>query len=88
MSEHTEYVSELVGQVAPEVWHRAAGNGGLRIHIDTDVDCYGEWEPHKVAPPGFFDSVADAQGWFEYVVRSTINRLIDRDLLKIPGTGE
>lgn len=84
MSTRNDYISELVDEVAPEVWHRMAGNGGLRIHIDTDVDCYGEWEPHKPVDPGFYDSLADAQDWVKYFVRSTINRLIDRDLLNVP----
>lgn len=80
-----DYANELARKVAPEVWKGLSGNGSLRINIDTDVDCYGDWEPHGHAP---YDSpegrVQDAQHWVEYFVFNTINRLINRDLLNVP----
>ena len=73
------YVNELVGEVAPRVWVGLSGNGSLRIAIDTDVQCYGPWEPHEC------DDLAYAQSWVEYFVRSAVNQLVDRDLLNAPG---
>jgi hypothetical protein len=66
----------LSAQVAPEVWKRMAGNGSLKIDIDTDVQCYGPWEPHANEPAD--EQVARAQDWVEYIVHSTIRRLVDQ----------
>lgn len=74
---------QLADEVAEQVWRRLAGNGSLRINIDTDVDCYGDWDPHKPTLPGDYDKVADAQDWVEYFVRSTINRLIETGRLTL-----
>lgn len=82
-SPRTVYCNELEGDIAPKVWNRLAGNGSLRINIDTDVNCYGKWDPHGQADE-IEDKVADAQAWVAYFVRSTINRLIDLDLLNVP----
>jgi tRNA G46 methylase TrmB len=72
---------QLAAEVAEDVWRRLAGNGSLRINIDTDVDCYGQWEPHKKTEPTEYDKVVDAQSWVEYFVRSTINRLMEKGRL-------
>lgn len=84
MSERHEHISELVGEIAPEVWLRLSGNGSLQIAIDTDVQCYGLWDPHGGSLATERDRVREAQDWVEYFVRSTINRLVDMDLLNMP----
>lgn len=86
MATRTEYVDELSSEIAQEVWRRLSGNGSLRINIDTDVNCYGPWDPHGMTTgeDTHADRVADAQSWVEYFVRSAINRLVDRDLLNVP----
>ena len=75
------YATALTDTIAPEVWKRMAGNGSLVIHIDTDVDCYGTWEPHNRQAED--EQVARAQDWVEYFVLSTINRLIDAGELEV-----
>lgn len=82
--ERHQYVGELVGEVTSEVWSRLSGNGSLRVNIDTDVDCYGTWAPHSAQHWPAIDHVNEAQDWVEYFVRSTINHLIDKDLLNVP----
>lgn len=81
-SPRTAYSTELEREIAPRVWLGLSGNGSLRINIDTDVQCYGEWAPHRAADE--YNPEAEAQDWVEYFVRSTINRLIDRGDLKVP----
>lgn len=74
----TVYVEGLLEEVTPEVWRRLAGNGSLVIHIDTDVDCYGQ------LPPQGDRQVEIAYDWMQYFVRSTINRLVDTGHLQLP----
>lgn len=84
-SARTTYTTELEREIAPEVWRRLAGNGSLHLNIDTDVQCYGDWEPWGVRSlETEEDRVKDAQSWVSYFVLSTINRLIDKDLLNVP----
>lgn len=80
----TDYARGLEQEIAPEVWKRLAGNGSLRINIDTDVNCYGEWEPYGPDKNDGYDDVREAQSWVTYFVRSAVNRLIDRGDLKVP----
>lgn len=84
-SPRTVYSGELEREIAPKVWLGLSGNGSLRINIDTDVQCYGDWNPygtHSLETEE--DRVLYAQSWVAYFVRSTINRLIDRGDLKVP----
>jgi hypothetical protein len=67
----------LISEIAQEVWRRLAMNGSLKIDIDTDVDCYGLWDPHGEWTED--EQVARAQDWVEYFVRSTLNRLAERE---------
>jgi hypothetical protein len=74
--------NELAHEIAKEVWRGLSGNGSLHINIDTDVECYGPWEPHGKAP---YDTpegkVQEAQSWLEYFVFNTLRRLDDRGRL-------
>lgn len=78
-------INALVQEFAPKVWGGLSGNGSLRINIDTDVDCYGDFDPHKKTEPMVYDKVADAQDWVEYFVRSTISHLINAGKLQLMG---
>lgn len=82
-SPRTAMVTRLEREVAEEVWRRLSGNGSLKINIDTDVECYGDWEPFEIRKIDDYNNVRDAQSWVAYFVRSTINRLIDSGELKV-----
>lgn len=86
MTTRNDYINDLVNEIAPKVWLSISGNGSLRINIDTDVQCYGEWEPYGPSGAGTdtTDEVQYAQSWVQLFVRSTVNRLVEKDLLNVP----
>jgi len=83
-----EYVNGLAQEIAPQVWKGLAGNGSFRINLDTDVDCYGAWEPHVPDKRDGYDKVRDAQAWVEYFVFNSLNQLAKMDLLSVPEKEE